>query len=92
MQLSLSIDLLSEVLVIRDQYPILFERFSDNSLSSIPRACSYTEKTSWRCSRSHLATAGPVHSSTRNRIQVISMANGMKTILSNDLVANTRQA
>src|SRR5207253_2163748 len=42
--------------------------FSRIASSLIPRASSYTENTSCWCSRSHRATCGPVHSSTRKRM------------------------
>jgi hypothetical protein len=58
---------------------------------SMPRASSYTEKTSCFCARNHCATAGPVHSSTRKRIYVGSN-NGTNVVFARDFVANNKHA
>ena len=60
-------------------------------LISMPRASSYTEKTSCFCARNHCATAGPVHSSTRKRIYVGS-SNGTNVVFARDFVANNKHA
>ena len=60
-------------------------------LISMPRASSYTEKTSCFCARNHCATAGPVHSSTRKRIYVGSN-NGTNVVFARDFVANNKHA
>lgn len=44
------------------------------------------------CSRSHFATAGPVHSSTRKRIYILSIARGINDVHSKDFAAKSKQA
>ncbi len=66
--------------------------FASTSSSVMPRASSYTENTSCALARSQFATLGPVHSSTRNRIQADSAMSGMNSVWANARDANSRHA
>ena len=84
--------LLPEVLVGRDQYPLLVICLAKDV--GILRSCaaSYTEKTSCPSCRSQCATVGPTHSSTRKRTYAVSTAKGTNAVSSSVRAAKRMQA
>ena len=92
MPMVFTIDLLPKILVVCDENQCSVNALCMMVSSIIPRASSYTEKTSCPSARNQAATTGPVLSSTRKRTYALSATSGMKEVFSKARAANSKHA
>ena len=92
MRFVLTMNLVAEILVVCDQYPIFFKGFLNNIVVIHP-PCRVVHGENFVPLRLQpFSYSGPVHSSTKKRIYADSTERGIKTVFSSALLANKMQA